>query len=100
MAGKLGRPARPRPTPRGIAGRKVMLYLDPIVQRFVPLDRMNDCIARHRGGQKHPVTWDGQCEPVFRTTCRYDGFEFWVVEFPKQRKLFLGPPEFFRDHLR
>lgn len=89
-------PARPRLTPRGIAGTKLVVYIDAIVTRHVPVPRIDDCIRAHqRGGVREVISKPGSREPICRTKCFHEGFEWWAVSFPSQRRLFLGPPQFF-----
>ena len=88
-------PARPRPTARGIRGTRLVVYIEPIVQRYVPLDAINACIAKHQRGIRVAIASKKWKEPVYKTTCLHRGFEWWAVSFPLQRRLFLGPPEFF-----
>ena len=88
-------PSRPRPTPRGIAGKKITVYIDAIVQRHVPLARIDRCIKDHQRGTRVAVVSPRWKEPVFKTECTHEGFTWWAVSFPLQRRLFLGPPEFF-----
>ena len=91
-------PSRPRPTPRGIAGKKITVYVDAIVQTHVPLERINLCIRDHQRGIRVAVVQANLKEPVFKTECTHEGFKWWAVSFPLQRRLFLGPPEFFKKH--
>lgn len=90
-------PARPRPTPRGIVGKRVTLYVDQIVRRFVPEDRLAACIDRYRSGVRTRVEGFGM-RPVWRLSCIHDGFEYWLVDFPDQRRTFIGPPEMFAPY--
>lgn len=88
-------PCRPRPTPRGIAGKRVMLLFDPLVERFVPAARVTACIQRHRAGARSLIESPRLSERVYRSKCVHRGFEWWLVEFPAQRKIFAGSPAFF-----
>lgn len=93
-------PARPRPTPRGIKGTRLVVYIDAIVQKYVPLEDINACIASHQRGTRVAVVHPRWKEPVYKTICEYPlspgkTFTWWAVSFPLQRRLFLGPPEFF-----
>lgn len=96
---KLGRPARPRLTPRGIRGTKLVVFIDAIVQRHVPLHAINACIAGHQRGLRVAVVSPRWKEPVYKTTCEHEGFTWWAVSFPLQRRLFLGPPQFFQGRI-
>ena len=90
-------PGRPRPTPRGIKGQRVVVYIDALVSRYVPLDRINACIQDHQRGVRVAVIRPELKEPVYKTSCFHAGFEWWAISFPRQRRLFLGPPEFFHQ---
>lgn len=88
-------PSRPRPTPRGIAGTRLVVYIEPIVERHVPLDAINACIKEHQRGTRVAILKPGMTSPAFKTECNHEGFVWWAVSFPLQRQLFLGPPQFF-----
>lgn len=88
-------PSRPRPTPRGIAGKRVQILFDALVERCVPPARIHECIQRHRSGARALFEPSRFKENVFRSKCVHRGFEWWIVEFPAQRKLFVGSPSFF-----
>ncbi len=96
---RLGRPARSKRTARGIAGTRLIVYIEPIVQNHVPLEHINRCIKEHQRSPRDSLVSKKLDEPVFRTKCRHQGFEWWAVSFPRQRRLFLGPPEFFARFL-
>jgi hypothetical protein len=95
MATRRRWPSRPRPTPRGIAGKRVQIYFDALVERCVPPARVSACIQQHRAGARALLTEPKFKEEVFRSKCLHRGFEWWIVEFPAQRKLFVGSPSFF-----
>lgn len=95
----LGRKPRPSLTPRGSKARRHHVWVDPIVQQFVPASRIQDCIEKNERGECSRVRTPHLGEPIYKTACLHRGFEWWVVRFARQRTIFCGPPEMFRAFL-